>query len=49
MLAEISQLSEPSIMQVLNSAKAPLLVNNALPAATISPNITNIIPDHVLR
>ncbi|CAG9807968.1 unnamed protein product [Chironomus riparius] len=48
MLAEISHLSEPSMMQVLNSAKAPLLVNNAMPAATTSPNITNIIPDHVL-
>ena len=49
MIAEISHLSEPSMMQVLNSAKAPVLVNYAMPAAPSSQNITNIIPDHVLR
>jgi hypothetical protein len=49
MLAEIRDLSEPSMMQVLNFAKAPLLVSNTVPSSTASPNITGTIPDHVLR
>jgi microsomal dipeptidase-like Zn-dependent dipeptidase len=49
MLAEISHLSEPSMMQVLNNAQTPLLVSNAIPSASVLPNVTNLIPDHVLR
>lgn len=45
MVAEISRLSEPAMMSVLNHAKAPLLLSNALPSAFC--NATSI-PDHIL-
>lgn len=45
-VAEISRLSEPSMMSVLNHAKAPLLLSSALPSALC--NSTSTIPDHIL-
>lgn len=50
MIVEISHLSEPSMMQVLNSAKAPLLAaGNTSPPASSTANLTTVVPDHVLR